>query len=208
MNERTFHIVAICTGNASRSPAVERILAARLGPTVTVESAGTAAVVGQPIAAEMATLLRAEGIDTSRFTARQVTPELLRGADLVLALARENLDRVVELVPEVLHRAFTLTEFARFAAARPVDDVAAATAGQRLHALVAAAGRARAAEGARPSDPYDVPNPFRLGPAAYRQAFAMIEQATGAIVRAASPGPPPNSQRAGEVPCSESVITP
>ncbi len=187
MKERTFHILAICTGNASRSPAVERLLAAGLGPTVTVESAGTAAVVGQPIAAEMAALLQADGIDTTGFTARQVTADLLRGADLVLALARENLEGVAELMPDVLERAFTLTELARFAAASPSDDVTGATAAQRLRTLVTAAARARAAGDARPSEADDVPNPYRRGPAAYREAFAMIEQATAAIVRGTSP---------------------
>lgn len=194
MNECTFHILTICTGNASRSPAVERILAARLGPTVAVESAGTAAVVGQPIAAEMAALLQAHGIDTTAFSARQVTPELLRGADLVLALAKENLDQVLELVPDVLERSFTLTEFARFAAASLPDDVTGATPARRLRALVASAARARAAEDARVS-PGDVPNPYRLGPVAYLQSFAMIEQATGAIIRAASPGSAQRSAR-------------
>jgi protein-tyrosine-phosphatase len=182
VHEHAFRILVICTGNASRSPAAERILAAGLGPTVAVASAGTAAAVGEPIAAEMVALLEREGIDATRFAARQVTGEMLRGADLVLPLARENLEHVVGLVPDAAERTFTLTEFAASVAATPSNDVVGDTPGERLRALVAAATRARAGR-TLPAAP-DIPNPYGHGQAAYEQAFAMIEQATGVIVAA------------------------
>ena len=34
MSQEVFSILAVCTGNVCRSPAVERLLASKLGPTV------------------------------------------------------------------------------------------------------------------------------------------------------------------------------
>jgi protein-tyrosine phosphatase len=49
MAEGVFSILAVCTGNVCRSPAVERLLTGQLFPTVTVSSAGMHALVGHPI---------------------------------------------------------------------------------------------------------------------------------------------------------------
>ena len=57
-SEEAFSILTVCTGNICRSPAVERLLTRKLGPTVSVSSAGTHALVGHPIAEPMASLLR------------------------------------------------------------------------------------------------------------------------------------------------------
>ena len=57
MTRELFSILAVCTGNVCRSPAVERLLASKLGPTVRVSSAGTHALVGHPISEPMAALL-------------------------------------------------------------------------------------------------------------------------------------------------------
>ena len=56
---RPFTVLAVCTGNICRSPAVERLLVAELGPgsDVHVVSAGVGAVVGAPISPPMAALL-------------------------------------------------------------------------------------------------------------------------------------------------------
>ena len=48
VSDDTFSILTVCTGNVCRSPAVERLLASKLGPTVSVASAGTHALVGHP----------------------------------------------------------------------------------------------------------------------------------------------------------------
>src|SRR6476619_730650 len=91
----TFSILTVCTGNVCRSPAVERLLARDLGPTVGVSSAGTHALVGQPIAQPMARLLRDNGIEAQAFTARRLTETLVKDADLVLTLTRAQRGFVV-----------------------------------------------------------------------------------------------------------------
>ncbi len=78
----------VCTGNVCRSPLAEGLLRARFerrGRGV-VESAGLAALEGRP-ADPLATQMLAErGIDISGHRARQLTPELLVGFDLVLVM--------------------------------------------------------------------------------------------------------------------------
>src|SRR5215204_6047632 len=81
-----FSILTVCTGNVCRSPAVERLLASKLGPTVEVASAGTHALVGHPISEPMAALLSGSGIEDQPFAARRLSEEMLKGADLVLPL--------------------------------------------------------------------------------------------------------------------------
>src|SRR4029453_8342341 len=113
MSQESFSILAVCTGNVCRSPAVERLLASRLGPTVSVTSAGTHALVGHSIAEPMAALLRGGGLEPDGFEARRLSERMLKEADLVLAMTRAQRGLVVDLWPPAVRRAFTLREFAR-----------------------------------------------------------------------------------------------
>ena len=92
---------------------MERLLAQKLGPTVSVSSAGTHALVGHPISEPMARLLRSSGAEEAVFAARRLTEKLVKEADLVLALTRAQRGLVVELWPPAVRRTFTLREFAR-----------------------------------------------------------------------------------------------
>ena len=110
-----FTVLTVCTGNICRSPAVERLLTAALGPDsgVRVESAGVGAVVGAPVAPLMTALLDAVGVSYAGFAARQVTEEMVREADLVLALTRRHRSALVELAPAAVRRTFTVRELGR-----------------------------------------------------------------------------------------------
>jgi low molecular weight protein-tyrosine phosphatase len=183
MSQEPFSILAVCTGNVCRSPAVERLLANKLGPTVTVRSAGTHALVGHPIADPMAALLTHSGIEPDSFEARRLSENMLKEADLVLTMTRAQRGLVVELWPPAVRRTFTLREFARLLslvdqAALPVGSPA-----ERLRAAIpsAAAGRGRQQV---PSEEDDVVDPFRLSKAVYAASFAQITSAVEAIVYA------------------------
>ena len=114
-----FAVLTVCTGNICRSPAAERLLAARLGAGsgVAVSSAGVGAVVGAPIPPPMAALLSGAGVSPDGFAARQLTAAMLRDSDLVLVLTRGHRARVVDVYPGAVRRTFTLRELARLAAA-------------------------------------------------------------------------------------------
>ena len=81
-------VLVVCTGNICRSPMAAALLAERLSSVPEpprVESAGTAALVGQGAAPEAVSLMAERGLDIAAHRARQVDQELLKGTDLVLA---------------------------------------------------------------------------------------------------------------------------
>jgi protein-tyrosine phosphatase len=78
-------ILVICEGNVCRSPMAQGLLAQRL-PTAAVMSAGSAALVGRgadPIAIE---LMARRRIDIGSHIAAALNLELVRSAELVLAM--------------------------------------------------------------------------------------------------------------------------
>jgi protein-tyrosine phosphatase len=183
MSQELFSILAVCTGNVCRSPAVERLLANKLGPTVTVRSAGTHALVGHSISDPMAALLLDSGFERDPFEARRLSEHMLKEAALVLSMTRAQRGLVVELWPAVVRRAFTLREFARLL--NRVDPAAlpAGPSAERLRAAVPLAAAGRGRERISP-DEDDVVDPFRLSSAVYAESFSQIMSAVDAIVNA------------------------
>ena len=181
-------VLVVCTGNICRSPAVERLLCARLGaavqgrpvagslvPAIEVGSAGTGALVGRPMTRAMAQLVLEHGADPAGFVSRQLEASMIRSADLVIALTRRHRSAIVELVPGAVRRTFTLRELARLAA--DVDPSALpganATTADRLRALVPLAGLRRGLASSRPVDD-DVVDPFRGDAALYERSFSQL----------------------------------
>jgi protein-tyrosine phosphatase len=186
----TFSILTVCTGNVCRSPAVERLLARDLGPTVVVSSARTHALVGQPISEPMARLLKSKEVEDRPFAARRLTESLIKEADLVLALTRAQRSLVVELWPPAVRRTFTLREFARLL--KRIDRCAlpAGNPAERLGVAMplAAAQRGHRQASARADDVVD---PFRLSDEIYAASLGEIISAVDVIVEALRMGDTP-----------------
>lgn len=181
-----FRLLTVCTGNICRSPAVERMLAAALGPTVIASSAGTAALAGEPMDPPMGRLVSALGVDVGGFAARHVTERLLRDADLILALTRDHRARLVDLAPATVRRAYTLLEFARIVRAIDLSSVPPGLEpGERLRIIAPLAASMRPVVRRAALETDDVPDPYRRGPAAYEHALELIRAATVTIVSAA-----------------------
>ena len=181
---RPTHVLVVCTGNICRSPAVERLLATELSawPQVSVASAGVGAVVGAPISEPMAALLRAAGVSPDGFAARQLTEQLLREADLILALARGHRSRIVGLYPRAVQHTCTLRELARLAGRVDPAALPAGTPGERLAALPPLAAAQRGMHvGATGED--DVVDPYGGNQSLYRRAFDELRPAVMQIVR-------------------------
>lgn len=174
-------VLAVCTGNICRSPAAERLLAAMLGDGVHVGSAGTHALVGEPISAPMVPLLQSAGADTEGFAARQLTGAIVRPTHLVLAMTRAHRAAAVEVWPGAVRRAFTLREFARLLADVDAKDLAGDTVADRLMAAIPLAASRRAA--VAPGED-NVVDPYRRGDGVYVAAFDQILPAVQTIARA------------------------
>lgn len=122
----------VCTGNVCRSPMAEHLLRSAV-PDLEVSSAGTRALAGEPMQPFALATLAGRGIDGAAFRARQLTAELVEGADLVLTASREHRAAAVTLVPRAAARAFTVRELDRLLSAvtGPTADLVAAARAQR-----------------------------------------------------------------------------
>ncbi len=177
-------VLAVCTGNICRSPAVERLLAARLaGTDVAVVSAGTRAVVGHPVSAPMVPLLTSAGARVEGFAAQQLDAGLVTRADLVLGLTRDHRSAVVSLAPAAVRRTFTLLELARLLEHVDPDELRAAgdTVGARVRALPRLVTAVRHLAG-RGED--DVVDPYGGSAALYRESFGQLAPAVEAVAAA------------------------
>jgi protein-tyrosine phosphatase len=112
-------ILTVCTGNICRSPVLARLLTARTDGTVQVSSAGIRARADEPIEPHMASLLQSRGLDSGQFTARQLTPEMIRTATVIVTMTRAQRSAVVRAVPEAVRRTFTLLELAHVLSTSP-----------------------------------------------------------------------------------------
>lgn len=181
IEENRFSILCVCTGNICRSPATELLLAAELGTSVAVRSAGTHALVGQPVAGPMDQLLRDFGTDSSAFVARRLTETLLQPTDLVLTMTRAHRTVVLNLWPAAVRRTFTLLEFARLLEGVDPSALPDGELQERLRAAVPLAASRRR----QVLDPAldDVVDPYRQSADVYRTAFHDIRRAVDTIIR-------------------------
>jgi protein-tyrosine phosphatase len=185
-----FAVLFVCTGNICRSPTAERLLRyrlrAHLGPAMPfdVTSAGTGALVGEPIYPDAARLLTRDHIDVEGFAARKLTRSLADSADLVLAMTRQHRAATARLAPRVLTKLFTLREFARVLAEHRDDWPVAGDPVTRARALLPLAQQWRAL--ARPVDPGadDVPDPYLRPAQVYDEAWTLISAAVDVIADA------------------------
>ena len=123
-------ILVVCTGNICRSPFIERLLQHQLDErrpgsdrAVLVHSAGTGALTGSAMDERAAAQLVAHGGDPSGFRARDLTPDLIAGSDLVLTATRAHRGTVSAMYPKVLRQVFTFRDFADLVAG--VDGLSA-----------------------------------------------------------------------------------
>lgn len=102
-------ILFVCIGNICRSPTAEYLLRAKLKQAdIEVGSAGLGAVVGEPMDPAALDLLSKHGIDGSAHRGRQLTADLLRQSDLILAMEKAHIASIVRATPEVSGKVFLL----------------------------------------------------------------------------------------------------
>lgn len=115
-------ILCVCTGNSCRSVMVQGLLRQALKvsrPDVSVLSAGVGTWGGLGATAETVAALRHRGIDVSDHVSRPVTGDLVRRADLVLAMTQDHREALVRRYPEAASKVVILKTFQ---AEPPISD--------------------------------------------------------------------------------------
>ncbi|MCJ0700449.1 low molecular weight phosphatase family protein [Frigoribacterium faeni] len=184
-----FKILVVCTGNICRSPLAAQYFSDELAGlgVVTVQSAGTMALVGQDMPGQARELAVRRGRTPKPHVAQLLTPELVADADLVVAMSRDHRKAVVSSFPRAAAYTFTLREFERLArtmsrsdlhAAREKPDVA-----PRLRGAVAAVASRRGLV-PQPTDSAedDVVDPYRQADTVFDQTGAQLYPAADVIV--------------------------
>ncbi|WP_157508843.1 arsenate reductase/protein-tyrosine-phosphatase family protein [Luteipulveratus halotolerans] len=174
------NVLVVCTGNVCRSPYLERVLRDQLGGTgITVTSAGTGALVGRPMDVEARRALAREGIDAEGFIARQLEPDLVASADLVITATRDHRSAVVQLLPRAVRRVFALTDLADL-----LDGARVRPAPNPVGEVVRAASANRSSVMPRAASDADVIDPYRRGPDVFAQAAQQVHASLPPIVDA------------------------
>ena len=108
-------ILLICTGNSCRSVMAEAIMRKRLyemgNDNIEVKSAGTRALNGLPPTDETITVMKEDGVDVSGYKTKNVTPDMIKKADLILAMEPMHKDDIVRLVPSAVSKTYLLKEY-------------------------------------------------------------------------------------------------
>lgn len=196
-----FRLLTVCTGNICRSPQAAQLLEARicaagklLSAQVEVASAGTRAVLDAGMDPSAAELSRELGGAPDHHRARQLTPQMVDGADLVLCMSREHRSAAVRMMPRASRHTFLLTEFAGL-----LEDLARNQRADSLWAGSAAEdppgqlrGSVRAAASRRGQIPRhvfpfaEIVDPHRADVSVYRESADQIHQAVERICQAAA----------------------
>lgn len=105
-------VLIVCMGNICRSPTAEYLFRQRMESRgIEFGSAGIGALVGSPMDANALQLLAEDGIDGSMHRARQLTPPMLREADLVLGMEKNHLGAMIQFVPEINGKVYLLDKW-------------------------------------------------------------------------------------------------
>jgi protein-tyrosine phosphatase len=105
-------VLFLCTGNAARSVIAGAALRARV-PALTVETAGTLAVDGQPMSWRTRAAIEHVGLEPPHHRSRQATARDIDRAALIIGLAPEHVAWVRREHPAAATRTGTLRRLSR-----------------------------------------------------------------------------------------------
>jgi protein-tyrosine phosphatase len=195
-----YQVLFVCTGNVCRSPAAQRLLQHHLDHSVggiaglsgvAISSAGTGALVGEPISPPMAALVAAAGANAEGFVARQLSTDMILNANLVITMTSDHRRQTVAMLPAAVQRTFVLGELAHMlnqVEARDVTEIAGewGSTAERLQAMVTIAKRNRT-PGVDPDE--DIVDPYGRSKSVYAESFQQVRAALEPIVRLAASSP-------------------
>jgi glycine hydroxymethyltransferase len=106
-------LLFVCTGNICRSPMAEGLWRHMTKNSAQFQalSAGVSAVQGQRASPHAVDVLRDVGVDISRHRSQPVSAEIVRAADLILAMTSGHAEALAYLYPEAAKKTFLIREF-------------------------------------------------------------------------------------------------
>jgi len=180
-----FRVLFVCTGNICRSPMAQAMLTHQLreqlgdgAAEIEVTSAGTGALVDEPMQPHARQALADLGVTPGEFAARDVDPVMLAASDLILTATRQHRSMVVTTEPSVVRRTFTIKEFARLAAS--LDDRTAESPAALVERVAAQRGWLPAVSATED----DVADPYGLAAERYAVTAAELFEAVKGIATA------------------------
>lgn len=191
-----FRILFVCTGNICRSAQGEQLLRARIPEPLQgvfdIRSAGTGALVGAPMPSEAAQLSRQYGGEPDAHRGQDITADLVRDSDLVLAMAASHRSSAVSLLPKASRYSFMFTEFGALLddlsrnMPEPLLDEALPQhpLTTRLRALVRMTAGRRGFLPADEAEPKDVVDPYRRSHQVYDESAAQVSAGIDRILNA------------------------
>lgn len=106
-------ILVVCTANICRSPMAEGLLRKRLesAPRFVVSSGGFLPG-GRAVDPFAARAMAALNIDVDKHRSRQLNPEVLRRASLIITMTSDHVRQAVDMAPQSWPRLFSLSDLA------------------------------------------------------------------------------------------------
>lgn len=101
------NILMVCVGNICRSPMAEYFLKDTC-PNVQVKSAGIAAMVGHPADEKAKLCMQSFGISMDAHIAQKLNADLVKKADLILVMSKNQQQHIEQLWPFAKGKVFRL----------------------------------------------------------------------------------------------------
>lgn len=101
------HILVVCVGNICRSPMAEYLLKQEF-PTLSIHSAGISAMVGYPADEKAQLCMSRLGIDMQQHRAHKLNAQMIKQADLVLVMSRNQQEHIEKTWPFAKGKTFRL----------------------------------------------------------------------------------------------------
>lgn len=162
-------VLFVCTGNICRSPMGELMFPLFFHHTdIETDSAGTQGLISNPIDPSSARLMELDGIDSSAFRSKRLTPQLAMDSDLILCFTEHQRNKIIALAPRVRTRTFVLSDFANLCQYFSDHNLLkSGTVENRLHEVIYNASMVRHALPAAE----DIDDPYRKEFSAFQKAM-------------------------------------